>query len=559
MRTDAPGAGAGGPAGGGPAPAAGRAGPLRAFAELRFRLLWRRLQGRGGIPELVARITTAVVAVPAGLVFATAVGFGAYQAVRAGTGLRVQISTAALFFGVWQTWTAVSLSLSDREMLDLRRFLVYPLSTGRVYAYGVAASVVGDPFTLFWCLLLMGGFGGAAVARPGAWLLLLALVYLAFVVASAALVALLQELLARLLRARGGRALSVAAVYVGVAVVATWSAAGGMRRALEVMRVVRAVRWVFYPPALASEATQALYARHPAAALGWLALLAASAAVTGALAFRLALADARSGAEGTQGRGAAGGTGWPLPGPLGPILEKEAKFLLRHPLTAILALVVPALAGIVAHRIGPHIPAEAGEVVRGLPLLGFAVYAHLATQVFWLNAFGWDRGGARLWFLAPMPPADALRAKNLAAYALSLFIFVACAAVLWSVAGRPAGWALAAGVALHAGIAPWFLAAGNAISVLNPRASSHTVQRGGRLAPASALAGMAIVSAGAALFAVPVLVAIELELPWLLVGAWSGLGLAGALVYRAHLPWLGRLLVARREALLDAVTGDDGG
>ena len=44
-----------------------------------------------------------------------------------------------------------------------------------------------------------------------------------------------------------------------------------------------------------------------------------------------------------------------------------------------------------------------GEVVRALPLLAFAVYTHLATQVFWLNAFGWDRGGARLLFLAPLP------------------------------------------------------------------------------------------------------------------------------------------------------------
>ena len=47
-----------------------RPSPLLAFAELRARLLVRRLRGRGGIPELVARIALFAVAIPAGLGFA---------------------------------------------------------------------------------------------------------------------------------------------------------------------------------------------------------------------------------------------------------------------------------------------------------------------------------------------------------------------------------------------------------------------------------------------------------------------------------------------------------
>mgnify|MGYP001500444517 CR=1 FL=1 len=35
-----------------------RAGTLRAVAELRLLLLWRRLRGRGGVPELVAHERT---------------------------------------------------------------------------------------------------------------------------------------------------------------------------------------------------------------------------------------------------------------------------------------------------------------------------------------------------------------------------------------------------------------------------------------------------------------------------------------------------------------------
>lgn len=528
---------------------------LRAFAELRFRLLWRRLRGRSGIPDLVARVVAFAVAIPAGLALAAATGVAAYQAVRAGTGLRAQLPVVALLFGVWQAWTAISLSISDRDALELRRFLVYPIAPGRLYAYGVAASVLGDPFAVFWCLLLGGAFAGAAVARPGAWLVLLALAYALFAVATVTLVTLVQELFARILRRRGARALAIAAVYVGGASLVAWGA--GSRRAFELVRGVRALRWVMVPPAFASEAVRALYAGRSGAALPWIAGLAVAAAAAGVLAYRLALRQALAGGEGSAAHGARAGQGWPLPGRLGGLVEKEAKGLLRHPLAALLAVVIPALAALVGWHVAPRIPAEAGEVVRAIPLLGLALYAHLATEAFWLNAFGWDRGGARLYVLAPIAAADVLRAKNLAAYGLSLLIFAGAAALLVAAGGAPPAWALAAALALHAGVAPWFLAAGNVVSLLNPRAAAFAVQRGGHLSPVSALAGMAIVSGGAGLFAVPVLVALRLDEPWALVALWAVLGVAGAAVYRAVLPATARLLERRREPLLAAVAGDE--
>jgi ABC-2 type transport system permease protein len=532
-------------------------GWLKALAELRVRLLWRRLRGAGGIPELVARIAVLVVVIPAGLVFAGLAATGAFHAVRAGGGLRSTVPAAALFFGVWQTWTAVSLSLSDRDALDLRRFLVYPVPPARVYGYGLVASVIGDPFAVFWCLLLVGAFVGAALARPGPWVVVLAAAQLAFAVATAALVALLQELLGRLLRGKRVRELAIAGVYVATAALVAWGAGTSGRNALQTLRTLQAIRWIAYPAALATEAVRALYAGHVAAALPWVAALAAAGLATAWAAYRLALAEARSGGEGARARGARAGQGWRLPGRIGPLVEKEAKYLARHPLTSILALVVPAFAAFVAAKAAPHLPVEAGEVLRALPLLGFALYGHLVTQVFWLNAFGWDRGGARLYYLAPIRLADAVVAKNVATYALSLGLFGASAVALAAAGGPPPAWSAAAAVALHAGVAPWFLLAGNVVSILNPRAASHTLQRGGRLAPMSALAGAAILSAGGSLFAVPVLVAIRLDAPWLLAIAWSVLGVAGVVTYRALLPATARLLARRREAVLDAVAGDE--
>jgi ABC-2 type transport system permease protein len=526
-----------------------------AFAELRLRLAWQRLRGRGGVPELISRIVMYVVAVPAGLVFAAMAGAASFRGVRAGRGLAVDVAVAGLFFGVWQTWTAVSLSLAERETLDLRRLLVYPIAPWRIWTYGLASSVVGDPFAVFWCLLLAGSFAGATAGRPGAWLVLLAVVMALFVLATVALVALLQELLARMLRRRRSREIAIAALYVAIGIGLAVLSGAGPRIAIEAIRTLGRVRWIVFPPALAAEAGKRLFRGDPAGALPWMLALAALTLATSWAAYRLALAAARSGGEAT-GAAAEGGRSWGLPGALGALVEKEAKYVLRHPLASVLAVVLPAISALVAWKVAPRIPEEAGEVVRALPLFAFVLYTHMAVQPFWLNAFGWDRGGSRAFFLAPVRGADVVLAKNLAALALAVAIFAASAGASIAVGGPPPAWALAGAAALHLGLAPWLLSAGNLVSILNPRVAPLALQRGGAMSTLSALAGMLIVSLAAGLFSVPVLVALELDDPWVLVGAWAGLGGLGLAVYLRTLPRVGALLARRREPLLEAVSGD---
>jgi ABC-2 type transport system permease protein len=534
----------------------GAGAPLRALAELRLRLVLRRLRGRGGVPEVVARLVLWAVVAPMGLLFGAGAGAAAYRGVRDGVGLQAALGAQLLFYGVWQAWTVVGLSLSDRDLLDLRRFLGYPIPAARVYAYGLVSSVIGDPFALFWSLILLGAFVGAALARPGAWLALLALVHLWFVAGLVTLLALLQELLARAFAARRARVVAVAAVYVALGFALSWASRVGTQRLLGAARAVYPLRWVAYPQALAGEAAVALYAHRTFAAVGWLAGLVATTALTAWAAYGLALAGARGGGEAPGRGGGAGPVGWRLPGRLGPLLEKEGKYLLRHPLCGVLALVLPGVAGFVGWRVVPFVPAEAGDVVRGLPLIGFAAYVHLATQALWLNTLGWDRGGARVWFLAPVPLADVLQAKNLALLVLGAALFAVSAAAMIAASGLPAPWALTGAAVLHLALGPWLLAAGNVVSVLSPQAGVHTVQRGARLPAISMVAGMLIVSTAMAVFGAPVLLAVRLEAPWLLVGAWAALGIAGAAVLRWSRGPVGRLLAARREAVLAAVAGD---
>jgi ABC-2 type transport system permease protein len=455
------------------------------------------------------------------------------------------------------------MSLQEQESVELRRFLVYPLPPGRLYGLGLLASVVGDPFSLFWCLLLGGAFAGAAAGRFGAWLLPYALVLAGFAAATACGVALLQELAGRFLRGRRTRAVLVGLLYLGLAGAVVFVA--GIKRVdpADLRRIFERLQWLAWPAALTFQAARRLFADEVLKALPWLAALFASALAAGWGAFRMALSEARSGGDASRTTGAGAGgrdPGWSLgalPGALGPLLERELKQLMRHPLPAVLLLVMPGLAGLVAWKVPPLLGTEPDSLLAALPLLGFALYAHLAVQPFWLNAFGWDRGGARLLLLAPLDLRQVLEAKNAAAYALSALLYAACATAVIGVSGWPPAWALLGAVALHLGAAPYLCGLGNLVSILNPRVAALTLQRSGTLPSLSVLAGMAVVSAVTGLFALPVLLALRLEQGWVLPIAWTTLGALGLLAYRRTLPRAARLLWDRREPLLAVVTGDD--
>ena len=538
---------------------------LRALVELRARLLWRRFTSRGGIAEGVATVVLLAVAVPIGLGFAVAIGFGAFQAVRAGGGLRSDVGATAIFFGLWQTWTAVSLTLNDREGFDLRRFLVFPVAPGRVYAMGLLTGILGDPMGVVWGAMLGGVFVGAAVARPGAWLALLLVVLVAFAVATVVFVALVQEILAALLstrRVREWAMLGSVAASVSILGVLVWSSDRPFRAAFDALPVLRIAQWLAWPAAFPAAASRSLFAGHPAASLPWLAGLVVATGVTGWLAYRIALAQARgAGGSGERAvrRSGAVGLGW-RGGKFGALLEKEARYLFRQPLARVDAFLGPVIMAFVALKVEPRIPAEAGEVVRALPLFGAALYAHLLLQAFWLNAFGWERGGARGFFLLPVDLASVLRAKAIVLYGYSLLLFLASAGVMALLGeGSAPAWAYGGALVLHAAAAPWLLAAGFLVSILRPKAASFAIQRSSAVSAFSGLLGMGILSAVMGLFALPALLALRVDSPGALVGGWGVLGLLGAWGFRKAIPREARLLAERRDEFLPAVCGDEAG
>ncbi len=538
-------------------------GELAALAELRGRLLWRRFTARGGIAEGVATVVLLAIAIPIGIGFAIAIGFGAYQSVRSAGGLRSDVGAAAIFFGIWQTWTAVSLTLNDRDGLDLRRFLLFPVRPGRVYAMGLATGVIGDPVGLVWATMLGGVFVGAAIARPGAWLVLLALLLALFAAATVVFVALVQEVLSAVLTTRRIREWAMlASVVASVAIlgVLVWTSERPARAVGDVMPVLRWAQWLAWPAAFPAGAARALFAGRVAASLPWMAGLVGATAATGWVAFRLAFWQARQAGAGgdfaASGRARVGAGWWS--GRTGALLEKEVRYLFRQPLARVDAFLAPAIMALVALRVEPRIPAEAGDVVRALPLFGAALYSHLLLQAFWLNAFGWERGGARAVFLAPIDLAAVLRAKAVVLYAYSLVLFLVSAGVLGALArGSAPRWALAGALVLHAATAPWLLAAGNLVSILRPKAASFAIQRSSAVSTFSGLLGMGITSAVMGVFALPALAAVRLDAPAVLVAGWGALGGVGLVLLRAAIPRQARLLADRRDEFLPAVCGDD--
>jgi len=528
---------------------------LSAVLELRLRLAWRRLRAPAGTVEGVARLMLFGLTGAVGLVFAGLVAMGSYQAARNPGGLRTTVPVTALFFGLWQTWTVVSLMMADREALDLRRFLGYPLPLGRVWLFGLVAGLAGDPFALFWSLLLAASVVGAATARFGFWIVPLALDVALFAASTVALVALLEELLSRLLRLRWSRELGMLAGVAGWLVFA----AGARVPARQLLPLLAWAQWIFFPPALAAAAARPLYLGQILPALPWMVLQAAAAAATGWLAWRLALRSARAGEEVKAVRRAPGGRARPSrwPEALGPVFEKEMLYLSRHPVTRMAMLFLPAIGAVLAWRVVPHFPAEVAPVLRALPLLGLAPLTWLMLQDLWMNSFGLDRGGARALLLSPIAPARLLRAKNGAMAAATTGLFLLACVPFLAIGGWPPAWALAGAVALQLALGPVYLGLGNLVAVLNPTPATFAYGRGRRVSAISSLAGVAIVSAGTGLMALPALLSVRLDSPWALPVGWGLLGLLGAEAYRRTLPAVGALLGRRREQLLAAVCGDE--
>jgi ABC-2 type transport system permease protein len=191
-------------------------------------------------------------------------------------------------------------------------------------------------------------------------------------------------------------------------------------------------------------------------------------------------------------------------------------------------------------------------LLGGLCLYGGIVIASTFSQ----NTFGYDGHGFSVFLVAPVDLALVVKAKNLvhAAAAGALALAVSGFYLVYFGHGGFLDWACA--MAAVAGVVPVLLAAGNFLSLYFPVKFHATLKRRDKLPFAASMLGVAAASVGTAPFGW----ALQLQGKEGASGATLALlvlsAALGWVAYRALLPSALRLLVARRELVLRAVTRD---
>jgi len=157
-----------------------------------------------------------------------------------------------------------------------------------------------------------------------------------------------------------------------------------------------------------------------------------------------------------------------LPDPLGALVEKELRTLLRMPRFRV-PFGMACLFGILVFL---PVAMEAGEQSffgqNAVPITG--LYGLLIlSDVLLLNIFGFDRGAAQLYFTTPVPLSVVVRAKNLTAVLLVAVQALAVPILSFVFRMRVTGVNVIAALLSSAVVTVFLMSAGNAISVYLPR------------------------------------------------------------------------------------------
>ncbi len=240
------------------------------------------------------------------------------------------------------------------------------------------------------------------------------------------------------------------------------------------------------------------------------------------------------------------------------LLIREALDLWRNPKARLLAA-VPFLLAILLKLISGRAlflhflgPAADAWLLGALCLYGCIVLSSTFSQ----NTFAYDGHGFAIFLTAPMEVGDVMRAKNVVhgAAGFGLALLVSVFYVVYFGAGSLITWAcavLAVGVML-----PVLLAAGNLLSVFFPVKFHASLKRRDKLPFAASMLGVVAAGLGAAPFTAALRLNGEAGPDVRSVLLLAGAAVLAALAYRALLPLSLRLLDARRELILRAVTRD---
>lgn len=238
------------------------------------------------------------------------------------------------------------------------------------------------------------------------------------------------------------------------------------------------------------------------------------------------------------------------------LMVREALDLFHNPRARLLVSVPFVLAILLKLLSGRALfQFAAGEAADAWVLGGLCVYGAIVMgSTFSQNAFAYDGHGFAVFLAAPVALGDVLKAKNVVnvLFAAGLAVLVACFYVVYFGAGRPLDVAVALGAV--AALLPVTLLAGNFLSLYFPVKFHANLRRRDKLPFAASMVGVAAASVGSWPLALALLRGGRQAPGWEAVGVVAAAAALGWGLYAATLPLAIRLLTARRELVLQAVT-----
>ncbi len=410
-----------------------------------------------------------------------------------------------LVFMYWQV--APLLMAATGASLELRKLLVYPIPHAQLFSIEAMLRITAG----IEMVMVLLGVAAAVVlnSRLTKWGIAAVAAYILF---NLFLAVGLRDLVARLLARKRVREIAFVVLVLAAAMpqmLLTRSASAEAR-----MRAI-ALRdsWAGWPWTAASNLTMGLGGLTPAAVLlAW----TVAAALFGRWQFARTLRFDAQAAAASSSRWASrpGLMEWLyrlpsmlLADPLGALIEKEIRSLLRSPRFRLVFLMGFTFGLVIWLPISLGRRGLSSSILGANYLTVVSVYSLLLlSEVCFWNSFGFDRSGAQVYFLAPLPFSRVLIGKNLSSLffiALEITAVTSVCALLGLPLSRQR---LAEAYAVAGVIAIFLMAAGNLLSIhqargVNPATSFRTNSAGRIQAILFAIYGVAFFPVGLAYLA----------------------------------------------------------
>ncbi len=533
--------------------------------------MWRHgLRSGTGVADAAAGVAMSILALLFSLGMTAAAGALLHYRLLADDMDRVRIVLLAI--GYYSALFAVVVPVFfglERAGMPIRRLAVFPLSRGALYRLSLFASCAAG-LHLLWLPSLLAAFLVAVVghgADPLAWGAFLGMLGCCLLVWCHTALLIVQRLTAR----RSAREILAIVAFATLMIASVTPAAigsleeeteDGISRILEVLAGAARAASVL-PPSLAADGLVAAHAGYSDAlvpglgSLGWLTAWTAAGVGLGFLVFARGLRDgggppaSRSGAGAGRGLPGVDRLTW-LPGAVRAVAAKELRYLLRSTVGRFSLAMVPVIMIVVSLAFDKAITTSfLGVDPTGVLFLGAMLYASIFSSNSVFNAFAWERGGMRTYFMFPVDPRHVILGKNLGMWLYNAIIAAECVIVFVLVAGSPgvamimSGWLTFAAALLAATLTGNFISAAFPVSRDISRVANSPSQIG-FLASLVVLATIASMIGGLA--AIASLTGSLWVLPILLTALLT----AEIGVYVALLGTAARFLAGRRERLVRA-------